>query len=364
MNLPKINQDLLSQLRGLFYSKDNPIMLPNNGFIGLSSIDTPNALPPYPYRFLYIKADGYGYILDYNGVEYRIMSLDSLGNLIIDNDLTINNNLIVLGTSNFGDNIYVDGNINITGEYQINGYNLQSPVTPFLSLPGLVGLWYPGNVQRSTGNIYDYSGQGRTLTYNGNPTINYLTNGVSYADLDGAGDYWSRADETDLRITGTESWAANPGLTFGGLFYSTANPGASGAGLISKLSTSGQYNYALLNNSFLVNPLMYISGDGTNLTSVSSSITPGTGVWYFVTGRFVPSFSADIFVGISSGMTKTSNIVGIPASIFAGTSSFSVGDYSAQYHTGYYSIAFLCASALSDAIIQSLFQQTRSLYGV
>lgn len=79
---PTINQELLSQLRGLFFSKDNPIVLPNNGFIGLHSIDTPSELPPFPYRFLYQKGDGHFYFLDYEGNEYRIS--DSLS--IVEHD--------------------------------------------------------------------------------------------------------------------------------------------------------------------------------------------------------------------------------------------------------------------------------------
>lgn len=74
IGLPKINQDLLNQLRGLFYAKDRPIVLPNNGFIGLHSLDTPSVNPPFPYRFIYVKADGCLYVLDYNGNEYKVFS--------------------------------------------------------------------------------------------------------------------------------------------------------------------------------------------------------------------------------------------------------------------------------------------------
>ncbi|NJO31403.1 MAG: hypothetical protein HC874_30490 [Richelia sp. SL_2_1] len=74
------------------------------------------------------------------------------------------------------------------------------------------------SVQRSTGNVYDLSGQGRTLTYNGNPTFNY-TGLVPYVSLDGTGDFLSRADETDLDILGTETIynSAVRGLTLGGV---------------------------------------------------------------------------------------------------------------------------------------------------
>ena len=41
----------------------------------------------------------------------------------------------------------------------------------FLSLPGLRGLWSMSAIQ-SNGDAFDQSGNGRLLTYNGNPTYN------------------------------------------------------------------------------------------------------------------------------------------------------------------------------------------------
>ena len=75
-------------------------------------------------------------------------------------------------------------------------------VSRYQTLPGLFGVWPFSSVQRSTGNVADFGGQQRTWTYNGNPTFNLYNNLVPYAELDGTGDFFSRADETDLDILG------------------------------------------------------------------------------------------------------------------------------------------------------------------
>src|SRR3990172_4789567 len=98
-----------------------------------------------------------------------------------------------------------------------NGVFLGNVLASYMALPGLVGFWPMSSIQRSTGNAYDLSGQGRTLTYNGNPAYTYYNGLVPYIDLDGTGDYLSRSDETDLDITGAETiyTTGAAGLTIG-----------------------------------------------------------------------------------------------------------------------------------------------------
>lgn len=231
-------------------------------------------------------------------------------------------------------------------------------VSPFLGLPGLVGFWPMSSVQRSTGNVYDLSGQARTLTYNGNPTFNIYNNIVPYIDLDGTGDYLSRADETDLDILGTESWAAVPGLTMGGWFYPTTT---NFEHVIGKFTGSGNNkSYRIVNNSGTWT--VQISTDGSTTFSKDGVVTSAN-TWEFVVLRFVPSTSLDIF----NNITQNSNTVAVPASIFNSAAAFIIGSEPivlTNDFTGRASLCFLCANALPDALISSLFQATRGLFGV
>lgn len=246
----------------------------------------------------------------------------------------------------------------------INRYG--NMISHFQALPGLVGLWYPGNVQRSTGNIYDYSGQGRTLTYNGNPTINYLSNGVAYASLDGVGDYWSRADEVDLRIRGNEAFVTNPGITFGGWFNSQKAIGSFET-LISKRGAAVNFAYWIVRNN-TGEMRLAISTDGTTTHNAVTTETIPTGVWFLVVGSWSPSTVTRIQVWIPSTNSYyvTENTFSVPATIFNGTADFNISGYNngTQLFEGYVSTSFLCASYHSLAMNNSLYQQTRSLYGV
>jgi hypothetical protein len=233
---------------------------------------------------------------------------------------------------------------------------------PFQDLPGLIGLWYGGRFQRSTGNVPNLANvYGTTnkqdLAYNGNPTFNYLANGTGYANLDGVGDYFSVADNTDLDIRGNESFVANPGLTI----INWTNLKAAGF-----MPILAKWNNGTSNKSYRVSQnatdqwLFQITTDGStnfNLTHIATT----TNVWTFTALRFVPSTSLDGWVNNS----KQSIVAGVPATIYNGNASLRIGaDDDGNIATIYQSISVLCASALSDAIIQSTFQQTRPLYGV
>lgn len=233
-------------------------------------------------------------------------------------------------------------------------------VAPFLDLPGIVGIWYPGNIQRSTGNIYDSGGQVRTLTYNGNPTINYLTNGIAYGVLDGTGDNWSRTDETDLDITGLETWPDNPGLTVYVWFRTADATPAADSGLLSKNGAAGSRAYEIyLATDGTVK--FIASVDGTALVTATSSNTASDNTWTMAVGRMIPSDNLRVFLN----GTFTSSAATL-ASIFNSTASLTLGSRAVPslYFTGDIALGALYANAHSDAIIQSIFQQTRPLFGV
>lgn len=228
-------------------------------------------------------------------------------------------------------------------------------ISSFLAIPGLVGFWPMSSVQRSTGSVYDVSGQGRTLTYNGNPTYNHYNSIIPYIDLDGTGDYLSRADEADIDILGTETIynSSVRGLTVGGWFRRD-----NAETLMSKwLTTGNQRSWLLGYNSFIVDPL----GTFVSSVSVAMTTTPNTATWYFAVGRFDPSSELAIF----HNNEKTPNITSIPASIFNSSAGLVIGarEGPTNLFDGQACLCFLSANMLSDALIGSLFHQSRVLFG-
>lgn len=235
-------------------------------------------------------------------------------------------------------------------------------VAPFLAVPGLVGSWPMSSVDLSSGDAYDISGQGRRMTYTGNPTYNIYNSITPYIDLDGTGDYLALADAADLDITGTETIyaAAVRGLTMGGWFWTDIS--ATDQNLMGKWNVTGNLRAYTLNITAANALGGHVSLDGTSQTSVGSSGVITAGEWFFAAMRFTPSVElADWLNG-----TKTVNTTSIPASIFNSTAEFQIGARSAgtSLLNGRASMCFLSANALSDALITSLFNETRGYYGV
>lgn len=230
-------------------------------------------------------------------------------------------------------------------------------ISPFLALPGLRGFW-PMSAFQSNGDCFDQSGNGRLLTYNGNPTYNY--DGVApYLELDGTGDYLIRADEAGLDISGTETFvaAAVRGLTWGGWFY----PGRSGVfeRVFGKWGAAGSRSYDIwFTGADLFSS--HISDDGTNTADDAAAVV-AINNWYFVIGRFNPSTTLETFVNGIWTSTVTAR-----ASVFNSGTSLAIGasGLGGNVFLGRLSLCFLCAAYLSDAIISSLFQQTRAAFGV
>jgi len=234
--------------------------------------------------------------------------------------------------------------------------HLGMTIDTFLNIPGLVGFWPMSSVQRSTGNAFDLSGQGRTLTYNGNPTYNIENDLVPYIDLDGVGDFLSRADETDLDILMTETIydSSVRGITFGGWFFFDVLPAATSHIMSKWAAPTFQY-------------LMYYNGTffdfRTNaVVRVTSTVVPNTLRWYFMVCTLVPSTSATIHIND----VATTSVAAIPASIPNGTGAFEIGAAGGGTLPifGRASLCFLSANAIGETYINALFQQSRVLFGV
>jgi hypothetical protein len=238
--------------------------------------------------------------------------------------------------------------------------SVSSVVASFLNIPGLVGLWPMSSVQRSTGNAYDVSGQGRTLTYNGNPTYNIHNNVVPYADLDGTGDYLHRADETDLDVLGTETIynSSLRGVTIGGWFW-VDDPSTGNQRLVTKGTTTGNDRaYGLLSQTNGINFLMSSNGTDSN---GAGPIAVSAATWFFAVGRFTPSSEIRTFVNADTDFNNTAI-----AALNNAAGGLALGAQSdgTQNLDGRISICFLSGNALPNSIISALFQQSRPLFGV
>lgn len=242
----------------------------------------------------------------------------------------------------------------------------KSAASVLLAIPGLRGAWTLGDFDEN-GDQYDPNGQGRTLSYQGNPTYNY--DGLApYLDLDGTGDYLNRADEAGLDILGTETSvaAACRGLTLGLWF----NPDRLTAQefLIGKATgVTATSSYWLEFRGDVANdPVRFTVSDGAAVDTVDvASVVDATSEWYFAAGRYDPGAEIKAYVGHGGVLSTNTNLVGIPAALNNSGADFTIGSFSggASYLDGQVSLAFLSGMYLSDTIVASIYQQIRALFG-
>ena len=241
----------------------------------------------------------------------------------------------------------------------------KSAVSQFLTLPALRAFWPMSAVLYQNPQALDMAPAAYHLT-NNNVSLFGYDNLAPYVEFDGVDQYLSRADGGAANwadITGTELYIEpkQGGLMIGGWFW--ADSLAADASIIGKYNTVGNqraYEIRVLNTGAL---LCTVSVDGAALTSVTSTNSISTGEWFFAVLRFDPSTEVATFLN----NTKTTNVAAIPASIFDSTASFIVGARNngvAALFNGRASMCFLCAAALSDAIVGQAFQQSRAMYGV
>jgi hypothetical protein len=256
-----------------------------------------------------------------------------------------------------------DENVDVlTADFQRRAepqFALKSMVAQFLAIPGLRAFW-PMSSFDENGDAFDLSGQARTLGYNGNPTYDF-DNLVPCIKLDGTGDYLDRADEAGLDILGTESYVATPGLTIG-CWVNVREAGGAIATLMSKFLTTGnQRAYWLL--KLATDEFQFtISDNGAGTDVVPATVDYEQNAWQFVVGRFTPSTELALFVD----GTWYTNVAGIPASIFNSNADFNVGarnNGALNLIEGWFSMCFLSVVAVSDAIVNQLYEQSRVAFG-
>lgn len=223
-------------------------------------------------------------------------------------------------------------------------------VSAFLLIPQLRGLW-PFSSVNETNDVLDLSAQGRTVSDVAAPAFG-VQDLVPYATLNGTTQYFTRADEAGLDITG--------GITFGGWFR--VGVVATNKSVMGKWSTTGNQRSYFLQQLNTNSVQAGISSTGVNVFVSVSSNTVALNQWHFIVGRFIPSTSVSIFMN----GTFTTNSTGIPAAIFNSTAAFDIGDLVAPTSpfNGRVTLCFLSATNLSDDYIRSLYNISRGLLGV
>ncbi len=217
----------------------------------------------------------------------------------------------------------------------------------FVRLPGLVA-YYPMGI-RLAGNVVEHGGSGLVLSQTGTCQVGFDGNAFTHL---GNGTNYVQSTSAQFGITGLETWI-NPslrGLTVGGWFMTDSSP-ALDSGFISKDQTSPNRGY-VLGWQAADNGFFQVTGTGAAMVT---AFTPGLslGVWNFIVGRFTPSTEVAIFSNSDKGVNTTA----VPASQFVSPQAFNVGRYyadNARIVHGKARDVFVCASALSDQVIEQL----------
>lgn len=214
----------------------------------------------------------------------------------------------------------------------------------------LRGHWPMSSVDEN-GDVYDLSGQGRTLTNNNAATFN-VKSICPYARFQSAStQYLSRTDEAGLDLQSSMTcgaWVYFDNAASGTEYIMAKRAGAAHRSFqLARLST-GVLRFGFCN-------------DGTNFVNSDSTDVLAATTWYFTWGRFVSGASRD--AGINRDYWDNATAV---AAIFDSDADFTIGASSTPdgYMDGRVALPFLCATALTDAQIMNIFEQTRAMFGV
>jgi len=217
----------------------------------------------------------------------------------------------------------------------------------FVKLPGLAA-YYPMGIRNQSGHAVEHSGTGSNLLQVGTCPTDF--DGNSYTHLGNGTNYLSVASQ--YAITGLETWINSTirGLTVGGWFMIDTLPSGD-EGLISKDGSASNRGYGLFFRASSVAGFFTSGTGGATQTAYSGAVAIGE--WHFLAGRFTPGVEVAVF----ANGDKSVNTTAIPASQFASTQAFEVGRIVASDATIIHAKArdvFVCASALSDALIEEI----------
>ena len=238
----------------------------------------------------------------------------------------------------------------------------ESLISSYLALPGLRGFWPMSGIS-SIGTIYDMGGGDlHLLNVNTVPVIGWPMPAAFFQTS--LSEVLYAADVAAFDIIGNEAhiYANWQGLTIGAWVKIDAVDIAQ--------SIDGKFSTAAGNRSYLLHidssnyPQFYVSGDGTATSYIEREVELVADRWYFMVGRFDPSTEVKLWVDDVSVANTTS----IPATIFNGTASFTVGANGTgpatfgNYFGGKISCAFLCTARIDDSTIRRLYYRTRAAF--
>lgn len=231
----------------------------------------------------------------------------------------------------------------------------------YLALPALRGLWV-GSVDASGGWV-DLSGHGLDLTLNGTPR--HGGDGPApYWEYNGTTDYHEHSDDGLLDVIGTETYivTGGQGLTLGGWFYFDSAAGSQECCITKGEGAGANTSYWL--DRMVAGGGRFVVGDGAALQGPTASTAITQNTWTSLIGRFSVS---DSEVSLFQNGTQYVDGTGVPASLLNTSAPLNIGSYNSGvglFLDGKVALCFICAAALSDAVVKALYQQSRRLFSV
>lgn len=239
-------------------------------------------------------------------------------------------------------------------------YARNDMVAAFQNLFALRGFW-PMIPLGATADATDFSNNSRTLTTVG--TIGYLNSGLLKTAYAGAGaSYWTRPDEAELDITGTETYinSNRRGLTMGG-WFSFGGTGATEA-LLSKWDAAGGQTSYLLQHDAAGTVSFFINAAGNVVTSTLVADDPPHAWWFIVATFKAQAGSGQLHLYLNDEDYQ-SVTVGMPVSINNTTAPFQLGAANGTL-TWFWTcgMAFLTAAYSNRAEVISLYEISKAIF--
>jgi len=239
----------------------------------------------------------------------------------------------------------------------------KSVIASYQAVPCLRGFW-PTSAMDGDGDCLDFSGNGLTLSNNGNLVYDHRDL-APIVDMDGTGDYLSHAGSTALNVTGTEAYVAMPGLSCG--LWIKSHAVNLGAGLMSKfLDNIAERSYLIVIDGATSEYKGFISSDGTaaNSVGVGTGIAHTQDAWTSLALRFDPGNELKLWVNLST-YTQATALAQVHSSpntpLYIGRRD--TGAVQIDFD-GQASLAWIAAANLPDYIFTSLYEYSRRMFNV
>ena len=135
--------------------------------------------------------------------------------------------------------------------------------------------------------------------------------------------------------------------------------GSTGQTIMGRWDTAKQAYWLAIN---AINEVAFtVSGSGSDAFAVAATdVLVAETFWHFVCARYIPSTEIALWVNAD----KYTNVTSIPASLYATDAAFRIGHdpLNGYYFNGSMSLAFICAEALSDRMVELLYNQSKALF--